>query len=179
LKDKVNDRRDKYGGSLENRCRFALEVVEAVVEEIGADRVGMRLSPFSDYNECVDSKPQELGLYMAQSLNKHGVVYLHMVEPRWNISGENVESPYTLEPMKKAFNGTFIVAGGYNREEGNKAVTENYTDLVAYGRLFLANPDLPKRFEVDAPLNKYNRDTFYTQDPIVGYTDYPYLEATA
>ncbi|QCD85773.1 12-oxophytodienoic acid reductase [Vigna unguiculata] len=179
LKDQVNDRRDKYGGSLENRCRFALEVVEAVVEEIGADRLGVRLSPFSDYNECVDSKPQELGLYMAQSLNKHGVVYLHMVEPRWNISGENVESPYTLEPMKKAFNGTFIVAGGYNREEGNKAVTENYTDLVAYGRLFLANPDLPKRFEVDAPLNKYNRDTFYPQDPIVGYTDYPYLEATA
>ncbi|XP_027908907.1 putative 12-oxophytodienoate reductase 11 [Vigna unguiculata] len=179
LKDQVNDRRDKYGGSLENRCRFALEVVEAVVEEIGADRVGMRLSPFSDYNECVDSKPQELGLYMAQSLKKHGVVYLHMVEPRWNISGENVESPYTLEPMKKAFNGTFIVAGGYDREEGNKAVAENYTDLVAYGRLFLANPDLPKRFEVDAPLNKYNRDTFYTHDPIVGYTDYPYLEATA
>ncbi|QCD85772.1 12-oxophytodienoic acid reductase [Vigna unguiculata] len=71
------------------------------------------------------------------------------------------------------------IRDSYNREEGNKAVTENYTDLVAYGRLFLANPDLPKRFEVDAPLNKYNRDTFYTQDPIVGYTDYPYLEATA
>ncbi|XP_047148010.1 putative 12-oxophytodienoate reductase 11 [Vigna umbellata] len=178
LKDQVNDRRDQYGGSLENRCRFALEVVEAVVEEIGADRVGMRLSPFSDYNECIDSNPQELGLYMAKSLNKHGVVYLHMVEPRWNISGENVESPYTLEPMKKAFNGTSIVAGGYDREEGNKAVAENKTNLVAYGRLFLANPDLPKRFEVDAPLNMYNRDTFYTHDPIVGYTDYPYLETT-
>ncbi|KAK7342996.1 hypothetical protein VNO80_25957 [Phaseolus coccineus] len=179
LKDQVNDRTDKYGGSLENRCRFALEVVEAVVEEIGADRVGIRLSPFSDYNECSDSNPLALGLYMAQSLNKHGVLYLHMVEPRWNISGENMESPYTLAPMKKAFNGTFIVAGGYDRKDGNKAVAENKTDLVAYGRLFLANPDLPRRFEVDAPLNKYNRDTFYTHDPVVGYTDYPFLEATA
>jgi len=179
LKDQVNDRTDKYGGSLENRCRFALEVVEAVVEEIGADRVGVRLSPFSDYNECSDSNPQELGLYMAQSLNKYGVLYLHMVEPRWHISGENMESPYTLAPMRKAFKGTFIVAGGYDRKDGNKAVAENKTDLVAYGRLFLANPDLPKRFEVDAPLNKYNRDTFYTHDPIVGYTDYPYLEGSA
>ncbi|RDY04368.1 putative 12-oxophytodienoate reductase 11, partial [Mucuna pruriens] len=179
LKDQVNVRTDKYGGSLENRCRFALEVVGVVVEEIGADRVGIRLSPFSDYNECIDSNPQALGLYMAKSLNQHGVLYCHMVEPRWDISGENKESPYTLAPMKKAFRGTFIVAGGYDREEGNKVVAENKADLVAYGRLFLANPDLPKRFAVDAPLNKYNRDTFYTFDPVVGYTDYPFLEGSA
>ncbi|XP_027355030.1 putative 12-oxophytodienoate reductase 11 [Abrus precatorius] len=177
LKDQVNNRTDKYGGSLENRCRFALEVVEAVVQEIGADRVGMRLSPFSDYNECVDSNPEALGLYMVKSLNKHGVLYCHMVEPRWDISGENKESPYSLVPMKKAFSGTFIVAGGYDREEGNRAVIENRTNLVAYGRLFLANPDLPKRFELDAPLNKHNRDTFYTSDPVIGYTDYPFLES--
>ncbi|KAG4950095.1 hypothetical protein AAZX31_15G210600 [Glycine max] len=179
LKDQVNDRTDKYGGSTENRCRFALEVVEAVVEEIGADRVGIRLSPFSDYNECNDSNPQALGLYMAKSLNKHGVLYCHMVEPRWDISGENKETPHTLAPMKKAFNGTFIVAGGYDRKEGNKAVAEEKANLVAYGRLFLANPDLPKRFEVDAPLNKYNRETFYTPDPVVGYTDYPFLEGSS
>ena len=84
--------------------------------------------------------------------------------------------PHGLLPFRKAFNGTFITAGGYDREEGNKVLGEGYTDLIAYGRLFLANPDLPKRFELDAPLNKYDRSTFYTQDPIVGYTDYPFLE---
>jgi 12-oxophytodienoic acid reductase len=80
--------------------------------------------------------------------------------------------------MRKAFQGTFISAGGYTREDGNKAVAEGRTDLVAYGRWFLANPDLPKRFEVDAPLNKYDRTTFYISDPIVGYTDYPFLDST-
>ncbi|XP_061347239.1 putative 12-oxophytodienoate reductase 11 [Gastrolobium bilobum] len=179
MKDKVNDRTDKYGGSLENRCRFAEEVVEAVVQEIGSERVGIRLSPFSDYNECVDSNPEALGIYMAESLNKYGVVYCHMVEPRWDISGKNVESPYSLVPMKKVFKGTFIVAGGYDREEGNKVIAENKANLVAYGRVFLANPDLPKRFELDAPLNKYNRDTFYTTDPVIGYTDYPFFEGSA
>ena len=78
--------------------------------------------------------------------------------------------------MRKAFNGTFIVAGGYGREDGNKAVAENRADLVAFGRLFLANPDLPKRFELNAPLNKYIRELFYKPEPVLGYTDYPFLE---
>ncbi|KAL2326219.1 hypothetical protein Fmac_025277 [Flemingia macrophylla] len=96
---------------------------------------------------------------MAKSLSELGVLYCHMVEPRWDMSGVNKETSYTLAPMKKAFTGTFIVAGGYDREEGNRAVVEDKTDLVAY-----------------APLNKYNRDTFYTSDPVVGYTDYPFHE---
>ncbi|KAJ0795510.1 putative 12-oxophytodienoate reductase [Helianthus annuus] len=100
---------------------------------------------------------------MAESLNEFKILYCHMVEPR----------------MKSVFEkGTFISAGGYGRDDGNKAVAENRTDLVAYGRLFLANPDLPKRFELNAPLNKYDRSTFYTRDPVVGYTDYPFLETT-
>ncbi|XP_059451904.1 12-oxophytodienoate reductase 1-like [Corylus avellana] len=179
LKDGVNDRTDQYGGSVENRCRFALEVVEAVANEIGADKVGIRLSPFADYNESEDSNPKALGLYMAESLNKYGILYCHMVEPRWKMTGEKSESPYSLLPMRKAFKGTFLVAGGYEREDGNNAIAENHTDLVVYGRLFLANPDLPKRFELNAPLNKYNRDTFYTSDPVVGYIDYPFLEDTS
>ncbi|KAJ6763531.1 12-OXOPHYTODIENOATE REDUCTASE 11-RELATED [Salix purpurea] len=178
MKDEVNDRTDQYGGSLENRCRFALEVVEAVVNEIGADKVGIRLSPYANYCQAGDSNPGALGLYMAESLNRYGILYCHMVEPRMKTVGERVECPHSLLPMRKAFNGTFIVAGGYDREEGNKAVADNYSDLVAYGRVFLANPDLPKRFELDAPLNKYNRDTFYTTDPVIGYTDYPFLEST-
>ncbi|XP_062152953.1 12-oxophytodienoate reductase 1-like isoform X2 [Alnus glutinosa] len=176
LKDEVNDRTDQYGGSLENRCRFALEIVEAVANEIGADKVGIRLSPFADYMESGDSNPKALGLYMAESLNKYGILYCHMVEPRMKTIGEKSKSPDSLVPMRKAFRGTFLVAGGYDKEDGNNAIVKNRADLVVYGRLFLANPDLPKRFELNAPLNKYNRDTFYISDPVVGYTDYPFLE---
>ncbi|XP_059651137.1 12-oxophytodienoate reductase 2-like [Cornus florida] len=179
MKDQVNDRTDKYGGSMENRCRFAIEIVEAIANEIGANRVGIRLSPFANYMESGDSNPEALGLYMAESLNKYGILYCHVVEPRMETMLERkVECFHSLLPMRKAFNGTFIVAGGYDREEGNRAVAENRTDLVAYGRFFLANPDLPKRFKLDAPLNKYNRDTFAIPDPVIGYTDYPFLETT-
>ncbi|KAJ6792960.1 12-oxo-phytodienoic acid reductase 5 [Iris pallida] len=176
LKDQVNDQTDEYGGSLENRCRFALEIVEAVVDEIGADKVGIRLSPYANYNEAGDSDPEALGLYMVKSLNKFGILYCHMVEPRMIKVGEKAETPHSLLPMRKAFKGTFMVAGGYHREDGNQAVSSNYADLVAYGRLFLANPDLPRRFELDASLNNYNRSTFYIPDPVLGYTDYPFLE---
>ncbi|KAL5702306.1 12-oxophytodienoate reductase [Ranunculus cassubicifolius] len=179
MKDSVNDRTDRYGGTLENRCRFPLEIVEAVCDEIGADRVGIRLSPFADYSDSADSNPNALGVYMAESLNKHGILYCHMIEPRMKFMGEKFETPHSLLPMRKAFKGTFIAAGGYVREDGNTAIAEDYADLVAYGRHFLANPDLPRRFELDAPLNKYNRDTFYIPDPVVGYTDYPFLESDA
>ncbi|KAJ0795470.1 putative 12-oxophytodienoate reductase [Helianthus annuus] len=155
-----------------NRCRFALEVVDAVVKEIGGDKVGIRLSPFANYSESGDSNPETLGLYMAESLNEFKILYCHMVEPRMKSVFEKVDCLDSLVPMRKAFKGTFISAGGYGREDGNKAVAENRTDLVAYGRLFLANPDLPKRFELN------DRSTFYTRDPVVGYTDYPFLETT-
>ncbi|KAK8938886.1 putative 12-oxophytodienoate reductase 5 [Platanthera zijinensis] len=176
MKDNVNDRTDEYGGSLENRCRFALEIVEAVAKEIGADRVGIRLSPFADYKGCWDSNPEQLGLYMVQSLNKYDILYCHMVEPRMSIVDVRRNIPNRLLPMRKAFNGTFLAAGGYDREEGNKVVDEGYTDLVVFGRLFLANPDLPKRFELNTTLNEYIKLTFYISDPTVGYTDYPFLD---
>ncbi|GKB61148.1 12-oxophytodienoate reductase 2-like protein [Tanacetum coccineum] len=174
VKDQVNDQSDnEYGGSSENRCRFTLDVVETVADEIGADKVGIRLSPFAHYMESGDSDPETLGVYMANSLNKYGILYCHMVQPRVkDMQGRNV----SLEPMKRAFNGTFIAAGGHKMDDGNDAVSEDHADLVAYGRLFLANPDLPKRFELNAPLNKHKRATFYTEDPVAGYTDYPFLE---
>ncbi|KAL9448537.1 hypothetical protein AB3S75_015929 [Citrus x aurantiifolia] len=179
MKDQVNDRTDQYGGSLENRCRFALEIVEAVANEIGAERVGMRLSPYASYMETGDSNPEALGLYMAKALNKFKLLYLHVIEPRMIKINDKYETVHSLLPMRSAFEGTFISAGGYNRDEGNKAVARSNTDLVAFGRLFLANPDLPKRFGLNAPLNKYNRSTFYIPDPVVGYTDYPFLEVPA
>ena len=176
LKDKVNDRDDEYGGSLENRCRFPLQVVKAVADEIGADKVGVRLSPFADYCDCGDTDPQALGIHMAKSLSQLGILYCHVIEPRMVTIFDKSESNESLMPIRKAFNGTFIVAGGYTRSEGNKVLASGGADLVAYGRLFLANPDLPRRFELDAELNKADRSTFYTHDPVVGYTDYPFLE---
>lgn len=177
MKDNVNDRTDEYGGSMEKRCRFALDIVKAIAEEIGADRLAIRLSPFADFMGCWDSNPEALGLYIVQELNKFGIIYCHVVEPRMSILEGRRQIPHRLLPIRKAFKGTFIVAGGYDREEGNKVVEDGYTDLVAYGRLFLANPDLPRRFQLGAPLNEYDRETFYTPDPIVGYTDYPFLES--
>ncbi|CAK9168676.1 unnamed protein product [Ilex paraguariensis] len=178
MKDQVNDRTDEYGGSLENRCWFPIEVIEAISNEIGADKVGIRLSPFANHSESGDSNPKALGLYMAESLNKYGILYCHMVEPRMATVGEKSDCPHSLLPMRKAFHGTFLVAGGYNREDGIEVVVQNHADLVVYGRLFLANPDLPKRFELNAPLNKYHRETFYTSDPVIGYTDYTFLGST-
>ncbi|XP_047333817.1 putative 12-oxophytodienoate reductase 11 [Impatiens glandulifera] len=176
LKDQINDRTDKYGGSLENRCRFALEIVEALVNELGAGRVGIRFSPFNNFMESDDSDPMSLGLYLAEALNKYDIAYCHMVEPIIKTAEEKCERPYSLVPMRKAFKGTFIATGGYVRDNGNEAISENRADLVGYGRWFLSNPDLPLRFKLNAPLSKYHRETFYTSDSVFGYTDYPFLE---
>lgn len=179
MKDSVNDRDDTYGGTLENRCRFTAEVVAAVAGEVGADRLGVRLSPFTDYMDCSDSDPEALALHVIRStLNPLGVLYCHMLEPRMRVNPDDgkLTLPHMLLPFRKAFQGTFIVSGGYDQEEGNTAVTDGYGDLVAYGRLFLANPDLPARFARNSGLNNYDRSTFYTSDPVVGYTDYPFLD---
>ncbi|XP_078158686.1 putative 12-oxophytodienoate reductase 8 [Carex rostrata] len=177
LKDGVNDRTDIYGGSLKNRTRFCLEIIQAIIDEIGSDQVGVRLSPYLDIYQCSDSNPDALAVHMAESLSKLNVAYLHPIEPRMVHVDGKLKLPHMLLLMRKAFNGTFIVAGGYDREEGNKVIAEGYTDLVAFGRHFMANPDLPKHFELNAPLNKYDRSTFYLPDPVVGYTDYPFLDA--
>ncbi|CAL4976300.1 unnamed protein product [Urochloa decumbens] len=180
LFDHTNDRDDAYGGSLENRCRFTAEVVAAVASEVGAYRLGVRLSPFADYLDYSDSDPETLALHVVgHTLNPLNVLYCHMVEPRMQVKpndGNKLTLPHMHMPFRKAFHGTFIVNGAYDREEGNTAMAEGYGDLVAYGRLFLANPDLPARFARNARLNKYDKSTFYTSDPVVGYTDYPFLD---
>ncbi|OEL31527.1 putative 12-oxophytodienoate reductase 5 [Dichanthelium oligosanthes] len=179
MKDGTNDRDDAYGGSLENRCRFTAEVVTAVAGEVGADRLGVRLSPFTDYMDCSDSDPETLALHViGRTLNPVGVLYCHMLEPRMRVNPDDgkLTLPHMLLPFRRAFQGTFIVSGGYDQEEGNAAIAQGYGDLVAYGRLFLANPDLPVRFGRNTGLNKYDRSTFYTSDPVVGYTDYPFLD---
>ncbi|KAL0298964.1 UNVERIFIED_CONTAM: 12-oxophytodienoate reductase 1 [Sesamum radiatum] len=176
MKDQVNNRADEYGGSIENRCRFPLEIVKAVAQEIGPQRVGIRLSPYAHYNDCGDSNPDALSLYMAEALNKYNILYCHVIEPRMITQFEEDITESSLLAMRKVFKGTFIVAGGYNRDDGNEVIARGGADLVAFGRLFLANPDLPTRFELNSGLNKYDRNTFYTHDPVVGYTDYPFLD---
>lgn len=173
LKDGINDRSDKYGGSMENRARFLVEIVEAVTEEIGADRVGVKLSPFSHSYGATDSDATGLSVFLAETLNRYNLLYLMGVEASGCGDEESAES---LWPMRKAFKGTFFIGASAGAEEGHEAVRNGKADMVVYGRLFLANPDLVKRFALNAPLNDYNRDTFYSQDPVVGYTDYPFLE---
>lgn len=177
LKSSVNDRTDKYGGSMENRLRFLLEVVEAAAEEIGADRVGVRISPFTDYADSEDADGAALGVAIAEALNKFGLLYLHCVEPRVALTDTHfIKTDKSLWPVRKAFKGSFLSAGGFNRAEANDAIRTGRADVVVFGRHFLANPDLPKRLALCAPFNKYDRSTFYTQDPVVGYTDYPFLD---
>lgn len=178
MKDGVNDRSDEYGGTLENRCRFALEVIKAVVDEIGADKTSLRISPFTDFMETTDSDPVALAVYIANAINKYNLIYFHIIEPRMIKVDGKYEIPYGLQPIRDVFKGTLIASSGYTREPGNKVIEDGYADLVSFGRWFLANPDLPKRFELDAPLTKYDRHTFYTQDPVIGYTDYPFLDGT-
>lgn len=186
LKDGINDRVDEYGGSIANRCRFLLQVVEAVVAAVGADRVSVRISPAIDHNDAVDSDPLGLGFGVVERLNKlqqslgSKLAYLHVTQPRFTASGQRdhgneEEEIKFLKALRKAYEGTFMASGGYTRELGLAAVAEDETDLVSYGRLFISNPDLVLRLKLNAPLNKYNRGTFYTNDPVVGYTDYPFL----
>ncbi|GAB4814383.1 hypothetical protein N2152v2_001429 [Parachlorella kessleri] len=177
LKDEANHRTDEYGGSIENRCRFALEVVKAVADEVGSDKVGIRLSPFGGFQNATDSHPYGLVSYLLEELNKLDLAYVHFVEPRAGGNADIPETPHTLEPFRKVYKGTAIAAGGYKRESGMEAIASGHSDLVAYGRWFIANPDMPKRFALGAPLNKYHRDTFYSQGN-EGYIDYPFLEDT-
>lgn len=175
MKDSVNDRCDKYGGSMKNRCRFALEIVEGVVKEVGCEHVGIRLTPYSHFNGAEDSKPQELSVYMAKALKQLNILYIQCVEPRY-AGPINIKTSESLSHMRNEFMGSFLVNGGYNREDGIEAIDSKHADAITYGRWFLSNPDLPKRFEMNAPLNQFDRETFFTHDPVVGYTDYPYLE---
>lgn len=179
LKTSSNVRTDKYGGSIENRARFVLEVLDAVIAEVGDGKVGIRLSPFTKFMSCHTDDPYSMYMYMVEQLNKRkGLLYMHFVEPRSNeyLGGGPAEESASLEPFNKVCKTSFMVAGGFVRKTGNQALRDGHADLVAYGRDWIANPDLPERFRLGADLNKYDRATFYTPDQKVGYTDYPFLD---
>ncbi len=173
LKDGTNRRTDAYGGPVENRVRFLLEVTEAVADVWGADRVGVRLSPTGTFNGMNDSDPGATFGYAARELNRFGLAYLHVVEPLERYPG--MVDP-VAHLLRASFGGPLILNGAYTREAGDAAIAGGEADLVSFGALFLANPDLPERFAEGAPLNAPERSTFYGGDHR-GYIDYPTRDA--
>ena len=172
LRDSSNVRADRYGRTLEDRARFPLEVVDAVIGVWGAGRVGYKVSPYFSMFGMSDSDPVSTFSYLAEALRERGVLYLHVAEPR---SSVQPAAPRITPILRNRFGGTVIVNGGYDGASGEAAVAAGETDLVAYGTLFLANPDLPERFRRSAPLNQPDVATFYTGEE-KGYVDYPVLE---
>lgn len=181
LQDGSNKRTDSYGGTIENRVRFLLEIVAALVPVWGADKIGVRISPSNSFGSMADSDPNALFSYTAQQLNQFGLAYLHIVEPRVIGSVEEVKGlgPVASQHLRPIFKGTIIAAGGFDFKKGNAIIEEGDADLVAYGRYFIANPDLIYRFRKGIALNPYDRSTFYGGDAR-GYIDYPeYTERPA
>lgn len=177
LKDGINDRTDEYGGSFENRCRFLFDIINAIASEIGPQRTSIRISPIINHIGAQDSNPIGLGLHLVRKLSLLNLAYLHVTEPRFHSQGiSNTEQ--NCKVYREEYKGVFMSSGGFTREEGMKAIKSGYTDLISYGRSFLANPDLPVRFYFNLALNEYDRSTFYTSDPVVGYTDYPNANIT-
>ncbi len=175
LQDNTNHRHDIYGGSVENRARLLLEVTAAVVEIWGCDRVGVRLSPSGTFNSMYDSNRAAIFGYAVKELNRFDLAYLHLVAPRVEGFGTAEDQPdLGADFFRPIFDSTIITAGGYSLETGNAAIAAGHADLVAFGRLYIANPDLVERFAANAPLNQPDRNTFYGGDE-KGYTDYPSL----
>jgi N-ethylmaleimide reductase len=178
LRDGTNRRTDAYGGSVENRVRFLLEVVEAVAEVWSAERVGVRLSPTSTFNSMSDSDPATTFGYMAECLGQLGLAYLHVVEGTESEKGEDffreTRPAVDFHRLREIYGDAYIANGGFDRERALRAIEAGEADLIAFGRLFLANPDLPERLTLESPLNTPDLASFYGGDAR-GYTDYPTL----
>ena len=170
LNPDVNTRTDEYGGSIENRIQFVVDVTRAVVNAIGKDKVGIRLSPFSNLGDLAsypEDEVQQTYVSLASELEKIEIAYIHIAV--------NAEIPEkTFQALREAYSGTIILCNGLTPETGEKALHDGFADLVAFGKSFLANPDLVTRIEKDAPLNEVDFETLYGIDE-KGYTDYPTL----
>jgi N-ethylmaleimide reductase len=178
LQDNSNKRTDHYGGSIENRTRLIVEVVEVLADVWGGSRVGVRIAPSGTFNGMADSDPRTLFRYVAERLNGFGLAYLHVIEPRIK-GGELIaegQEPVAAQELSKIFQGPLIAAGGFEANTAEATVAKGDADFIAFGRHFIANPDLPKRIELGLPFNRYDRSTFYGFEAH-GYTDYPAYEA--
>jgi N-ethylmaleimide reductase len=175
LQDNSNRRTDIYGGSVENRARFLLQVVEQVTSVWGVDRVGVRISPGNKFGGMNDSTPEVTFPYVARVLGRLGLAYLHVIEPRVTGNVSNDAQPIAAGQLRPLFGGPVIAAGGFDAAGAEAILTTYDADLVAFGRHFLANPDLPERLSRNLPLNPYDRATFY-YGGTNGYADYPIYE---
>lgn len=171
----VNQREDKYGGSIENRARFLFEVLDATVA-LWPGRVGLRLSPPTDFTELVNDDRAELFFYVIEKLNDYDLAYLHLVEPRMyeDHDPETYSMPLSSKDFRPLYKGTLISAGGHSRDSSERLLENGQADLIGFGRDAISNPDLPERLSKDLPLTPYDRDTFYGGAE-KGYTDYPFL----
>ena len=176
LQSHTNLRSDRYGGSIENRARLLLEITQAVTEVWGSNRVGVRLSPYGVANGSGEADPMPLYSHVIQALDPLGLAYLHFIEPRSSGAGraevnhQNV--PQAMVLFRPLWRGVLITAGGFSGESADAAIAAGHADAIAFGRIFISNPDLPRRLREGLPLTPYNRATFYGGEE-VGYTDYP------
>jgi len=173
-----NHRQDIYGGSIENRARLLLEVVEAVSDEVGAQRVGVRLTPMGRFMGMGDATPEATFGYIARKLNDWNLAYLHLVEPAivGTVKDEQFDPRWDaiIELLRDEYRGVLMLAGGYDRDSAEQALASGRADIIAFGRPFISNPDLPARLRADLPLNPADGTTFFGGDA-KGYTDYPAL----
>jgi 2,4-dienoyl-CoA reductase-like NADH-dependent reductase (Old Yellow Enzyme family) len=168
LQDGSNHRTDAYGGPIENRARLMLEVVDAAIEAWGADRVGLHLAPRCDVHSMGDSNPKATFEYVAAEVGERGIAFL--------CARESLDEPRLAPSLKRAFGGALIANESFTRETGEEVLSRGEADAVAFGKLFIANPDLPQRYALGAPLNEPDPTTFYAQGPH-GYIDYPALDS--
>ena len=182
LQSHTNLRTDKYGGSIENRARLLLEITQAAIGVWGANRVAVRLSPYGVANGSGEAEPMPLYSHVVKALDPLGLAYLHFIEPRSSGAGraevnwQNVPSAMVL--FRPLWRGVLIAAGGFTGEAAEAAIAQGHADAVAFGRIFISNPDLPHRLQHGFPLTRYNRATFYGGEA-AGYTDYPVHDGMA
>lgn len=171
----ANQRTDEYGGTNENRNRFVLEIMQELIAAIGANKVAIRISPTSTYNTIVHQNPLEQFSLLVSELDKMPLAYIHIMNVPFPVDKFPQYPTNSVETFGVLMQHTIIANCGYTKETGEAALEKGIAKLISYGALFLANPDLPKRFELDAPLNQPDRATMYGGKE-EGYTDYPFLE---
>ncbi|MGZ5033836.1 MAG: alkene reductase [Usitatibacter sp.] len=174
IDSKTNKRIDAYGGSIENRARFVFQAIEAAIEVWGADRVGVRLSPLGTFNDSGDDTPELTYGYIVEKLNEYGLAYLHVINPMSASPEPDPRAESIMGLVRKKYRGTLVVAGGFDVETAEAWLRQGKADLIAFGRKFIANPDLPERFGKREALNADDPATYYGGGS-KGYTDYPSL----
>ncbi len=172
-----NIRTDEYGGSIENRVRFLFDVIEAIKEKIPENRIGVRLNPswHGMSGITIDEETIPTFDYIVEQLNQYNLAYLHLSEPFTDVSNVRFAEPNIAKHYRPIYKGNLMINSGFNQDKGNQVIDEGFADLVVFGKLFISNPDLPKRFELNAKLARWHQSTFYTPGE-KGYIDYPMLK---